>query len=253
LERQLVKWESSNGHRSCVLQAGKAQKPSRPLCLAGTTMDARTSPMNTEDQLRQFVDLWSQLQGVQLQKSEDTISWRFESSEKYSARSVYDAQFVRTFPDHNWRKVWKIKAEPKCCFFIWLLQLKLSTADRIIKRGGQADPICKLCHCRQETHLHMMAKCSYAKRLWQQVGLTHNVHGLSTTMTNMKEWWTQITKTQGQEDEVQRTRLITYTVWNLWKERCRRVFDNKARSTQELLQDIINDVQMQHLVFEDNQ
>ena len=129
--------------------------------------------MNTEEQLRQFVDLWSQLQGVQLQESEDTISWRFESSGKYSARSAYDAQFVGTFPHHNWRKVWKIKAEPKCCFFIWLLlQLKLPTADRIIKRGGQADQICKLCHCRQETHLHMMAKCSYAGRLWRQVGHT---------------------------------------------------------------------------------
>ena len=29
--------------------------------------------MNTEEQLRQFVDLWSQLQGVQLQESEDTL------------------------------------------------------------------------------------------------------------------------------------------------------------------------------------
>ena len=54
----------------------------------------------------------------------------------------------------------------------------------------------------------MMVKCSYAKRLWRQVGLTHNEQGLSTTMTNMKDWWTQITKTQEQGDEVQRTRLV---------------------------------------------
>ena len=36
---------------------------------------------------------------------------------------------------------------------------------------------------------------------------THNEQALSTTMTNMKDWWTQITKTHGQGDEVQRTRL----------------------------------------------
>jgi hypothetical protein len=55
------------------------------------------------------------------------------------------------------------KSEAKVPFFMWLLlKSKLPTADRINKRGGHADPICKLCHCRQENHLHMMAKCSYA-------------------------------------------------------------------------------------------
>jgi hypothetical protein len=197
----------------------------------------------------QFVDLWSQLQGVQLQESEDTISWRFESSGKYSARSAYDAQFVGTFPNHNWRKVWKIKAEPKCCFFIWLLlQLKLPTADRIIKRGGQADPICKLCHCRQETHLHMMAKNAAMPKGFGGGWDSHIMsRGCQLPWQTWESGGRRLPKTQGQGDEVQRTRLITYTVWNLWKERCQRVFDNKARST-----DIINDVQMQRLAFEDN-
>ena len=83
----------------------------------------------------------------------------------------------------------------------------------------------------------MMANCSYAKRLWQLVGQSNNKQGLSITrrMVDIDD------QKQGKWHK------------NLWKERCRRVFDNKARSTQELLQDIINDVQMQRLAFEDNQ
>jgi hypothetical protein len=107
--------------------------------------------MQTKDRHRQFIELWSQLQGIQLQENEDTISWRFEPSGQYSARSAYNVQFIGAFPDQNWSKIWKLKVEPKCRFFVWLLlQSKLPTADRIIKRGGQADPICKLCHRRQE-------------------------------------------------------------------------------------------------------
>ena len=85
------------------------------------------------------------------------------------------------------------------------------------------------------------------------MGLTHNELGMSIIMTNIREWWAKIIKTQGQGNEEQRASLITYTAWNLWKERCRRVFDNKARTTQELLRDINNDIQMHRLAHEDNQ
>jgi len=102
-----------------------------------------------------------------------------------------------------------------------------------------------------KTHLHMMATCSYAKTIWRQVELSHNEQGLSVTRRNIKEWWRQITKTQGQVDHEQRARLITYTAWNLWKERCRRVFDNKACTTQEIIQQIANDVNMLQMAQEE--
>jgi hypothetical protein len=38
------------------------------------------------------------------------------------------------------------------------------------------------------------------------------------------------------------TRKALYTMWNLWKERCRRVFDNKAMLASQLQQEIKNDV-----------
>jgi hypothetical protein len=121
------------------------------LALQGRRWMRGLQRIQTEDRLRQFIELWSQLQGIQLQENEDTISWRFEPSGQYSARSAYNVQFIGAFPDQNWSKIWKLKVEPKCRFFVWLLlQSKLPTADRIIKRGGQADPICKLCYRRQE-------------------------------------------------------------------------------------------------------
>ncbi|KAF8760504.1 hypothetical protein HU200_010127 [Digitaria exilis] len=33
----------------------------------------------------------------------------------------------------------------------------------------------------------------------------------------------------------QKEQMVIYTAWNLWKERCRRVFDNKAMMVTQLV------------------
>lgn len=126
--------------------------------------------INTDEELQQFAHLWSQIQEVQLHPQEDQCIWKMEASGQYSARSAYNAQFTGSFSELNWKHLWKFRAEPKCCFFIWLLlQRRLPTADRIIKRGGQADPVCKLCYSQQESHSHMIVNCPFAKHVWRGV------------------------------------------------------------------------------------
>jgi hypothetical protein len=94
--------------------------------------------INTDRELHQFVDLWTQIQEVQLQPQEDECGWRLGTSGQYSARSAYEAQFFGAFSELDWRSIWKFRAKPKCRFFIWLLlQRKLPTADRINKRGAR--------------------------------------------------------------------------------------------------------------------
>jgi hypothetical protein len=40
-----------------------------------------------------------------------------------------------------------------------------------------------------------------------------------------KAWWTSMISLN-QPGAADRARKVIYTAWNLWKERCRRVFDN---------------------------
>lgn len=42
----------------------------------------------------------------------------------------------------------------------------MPTVDCIIRRGGQANPICELCQARDESTIHLMAKCSYGEKVW---------------------------------------------------------------------------------------
>lgn len=53
--------------------------------------------------------------------------------------------------------------------------------------------------------------------------------GAGNQTGNIRDWWAQLIKPQDQSNDEERAILITYTVWNLWKEKCRRVIDNKAR------------------------
>jgi hypothetical protein len=47
---------------------------------------------------------------------------------------------------------------------------------------------------------------------------------------------------QGKKQVQERMQKVIYVVWNLWKERCRRVFDNRAMSADQLIHAIKDDV-----------
>jgi len=182
--------------------------------------------ISTTEALHQFVALWDSLQHLQLTDSEDTITWRLTANGIYSAASAYDVQFIGSFADERWNKVWHMKVENKCRFFMWLLlQCKLPTADRIIRRGGTADAICKLCHCTQETTLHMVGNCSYAQEVWRLLAQRASFTFLPRylPLSTVQDWWEQLTTAAGL-DPVHLLQVLTYATWNIWKERCRRVY-----------------------------
>jgi hypothetical protein len=79
---------------------------------------------------------------------------------EYNAKSAYAAQFVGSYADYEWNKVWQAKVEEKCKFFYWLfIQNKVWTTDRITKHGGTTNTVCQLYYTQPESLLHMLAQC----------------------------------------------------------------------------------------------
>ncbi|WVZ91118.1 hypothetical protein U9M48_037331 [Paspalum notatum var. saurae] len=70
--------------------------------------------MSTDQELRQFVQLWRDIQNLQLSPQPDSITWRLSSSGEYTVKLAYDAQFIGSYSNHQWKKVWKAKVESKC-------------------------------------------------------------------------------------------------------------------------------------------
>jgi len=199
--------------------------------------------MNNETALRQFVELWTQIQQIRLSSHPDQITWRFTSDGQYIVKSAYEMQFCGSYADHIWKKIWGAKAENKCRFFCWLmLQDRLPTADRIIRRGGQTNHICQLCHIREESILHMIATCSFSKSVWTKIAMDYSLQPLQDPGHMTLRSWRQSWVDRGRAESNKHLQVLIYTVWNLWKERCRRVFDNKAMSQVQLTAIIKSDI-----------
>nr|TKW00067.1 hypothetical protein SEVIR_8G084500v2 [Setaria viridis] len=96
----------------------------------------------------------------------------------------------------------------------------------------------------EEKTLHMIAKCSYARQVWRIMAQWNNFQLQAlTNVHRLLNWWELMISagTASREEQIQ---TMIYTAWNIWKERCRRVFDNKALSLTDFSAVIRNDIAM---------
>jgi hypothetical protein len=182
--------------------------------------------MSTAEEIAEFISLWSLVEEVQFTNEPDTIGWKWTSNGSYTARSAYRIQFVGTYCTFNSNAIWKAKVEGKHRFFTWLLvQHKVLTADTLQIKGIQCDPLCALCAQELETADHLCLECVYAKELWLAVQeWSENLVQVPISGVGLLDWWNTATKSHPKENRTRVIPLLTYTVWNLWKERNRRIF-----------------------------
>jgi hypothetical protein len=71
----------------------------------------------TTQEINQFVALWSMINNIQLSDNHDDISWWFTADGQYLTWSAYRVQFLGSFADNDWSRLWKAGAENKCKFW----------------------------------------------------------------------------------------------------------------------------------------
>jgi hypothetical protein len=126
--------------------------------------------MNTADQIVEFVILWDKLQHIQLTDTSDTIAWRWTANGLYSSKSAYQIQFQGSYCSFNAEASWTASAEGKHKLFAWLLvQDRILTADRLLARNWNCDPVYILCDQVEETAQHLCLHCVFAREVWYLV------------------------------------------------------------------------------------
>jgi hypothetical protein len=185
----------------------------------------------SEDQLEQFVNLWRAVQQVQLMEgTPDAISWILTADGKYSAKSAYDAQFFGRIMQPHLEQVWRTRAEGKAQHFLWLLlQNRKWTAERLRARGLPHDDNCCLCDQQLETAQHLALHCPYAKEVWAcfQHSNTAAFRNAASSRT-VCGWWNKVRRGKLNEQKKIDMTASIYIVWHIWKERCRRIFQQEA-------------------------
>jgi len=193
--------------------------------------------MSTATEISEFIFLWEVVQGVHFSDVPDLITWKWTANGLYSSKSAYEVQFSGSYCTFNAQAIWKAKTEGKHRFFTWMLvQGKIQTADNLIMKGIQCDPICSLCHQDSETASHLCLHCSFAQQVWSLVRIwTDGLVLVPAHGVNVQEWWNSALQVPDAAKRNRVAAILIYTAWNIWNERNRRIFQGVVQAPQRIL------------------
>ncbi|KAJ4820940.1 RNA-directed DNA polymerase (reverse transcriptase)-related family protein [Rhynchospora pubera] len=120
------------------------------------------------------------------------------------------------------KKIWYSEGlQPKVRLFLWkVLKCALPLDQLFVYRFGKQPQGCSLCGAQQEDVTHTLFKCDYAWQVWlsSSLGLRSDAfpNEVSAIFTQLFSHF-----------DAHQPKLFSAIIWNLWKQRCKMVFEGK--------------------------
>jgi zinc-binding in reverse transcriptase len=167
------------------------------------------------------------------------LLWMKTSNGIYSSKSAYDF-FINPGVQPPYPYIpWKLHLPNKIKIFLWLMmQNKLLTNENLQKRNWPCGASCVLCNSiMQETTDHIFLSCSFTRRTWNDI--LPNNHQLPSSVIYLSR-----TLDAGRLANSGVAIKYAAVCWNIWKERNRRIFENKMLTSYSLTMKMILDVEL---------
>lgn len=167
--------------------------------------------------------------------------WTPSKSGQYMAKEGYNFlvnQFEQNDLGIHHKLFWSSRLIPKAEVFAWLAtRNKILTAERFNKMGFEGPSRCVMCKTQEESVDHLLLNCPFSARIWwwlcAKLGwLTAPPNGI----VSLFQGW-PIRLKDGILNplwEISPSSLI----WELWKEQNRRIFYNKVRKVESVINSI---------------
>ncbi|XP_020258390.1 uncharacterized protein LOC109834785 [Asparagus officinalis] len=139
--------------------------------------------------------------------------------------------------------VWGKLNYPKHSFVFWLaVQNRLLTQDRLLRRGVINANNCYLCAgAALESHNHLFFDCSFSKEVWLAIMDWLKFDWQACDCNSLMCWYNTRLRGKGFKQNMKRM-AISATIYNVWRERNTRFFQQKCRSSMQLVRDIKIDI-----------
>lgn len=153
----------------------------------------------------------------------------------YSTKVAWES-LRDNWPKVGWSNVvWFSQCTPKHAFILWLAVLnKLLTQDRMLVWHQRDVLKCSVCNSCVDSHQHLFFECGFSEKVWKEVrnkgSLIGGCHDLNSVINviadggNKNNIWSVVNKL-----------LIAATVYFLWNERNKRMFQNVKRNEEEVI------------------
>ncbi|KAL0884467.1 hypothetical protein Bca101_008448 [Brassica carinata] len=174
----------------------------------------------------------------------DSMVWLPEKSGVYSTKTGYGLgmcdkwKINETEPSFNWLKnIWNVETSPKLKDFLWkLVREAIPVSANLERRGIQAFG-CKHCGA-PESDRHVFLTCPMAINVWSLIPIQVIP---STNLSSMAELLTGTHGMTPLPPTGLTSPLWPWVLWNLWKARNARCYENKIFSAQEVALKSIKD------------
>jgi hypothetical protein len=149
-------------------------------------------------------------------------NWRFFAQNGvYTSMAFYKYIFSGLQVSYIFRKLWKSKCLNKQKVFIWLILVdRINTGDMMDRRHWHVSSglNCAVCTASEkETKEHLFFNCTFARKVWRQVGISW---ASSQSMTAMFE--SARNSFQGPKF----IEVVLCALWRIWKCRNKKIFEN---------------------------
>lgn len=161
----------------------------------------------------------------------DEAHWKISSNNTFSVKSAYlrlsDAP--RTRPKSG--PIWKLQVPPRFKVFAWLLyHNKILTINNLQARGFVLVGMCSMCRNNEETPSHLFNEC--------QTGLAITNGALQHMELNQRGREMNFIQAMADTTIQKKTReVILISNFIIWRERCNRIFNDKLKTVEELIED----------------
>ena len=89
-----------------------------------------------------------------------------------------------------------------------------------------------------ETGMHLCLTCPFAQAVWSQMSLWEGLNtfqqALPTSFDSINDWWEAVNKLVPKESRRSFNGMAIYIMWNVWKERNGRIFEQKYLLAQQV-------------------
>ena len=105
-------------------------------------------------------------------RAKDIIIWKFSKDGNFSTKSAYDLANLEQEqnPSFQGQWIWKLDMLPKIVNFLWLIiHNSMPVRDVLASRGIDCERKCPLCKNHNESIIHVLRECVFARDFWHKI------------------------------------------------------------------------------------